>query len=181
MKKFFLILFILLLISAIVAGIQLFRDGYGKTILTLRDGTMIEVDDTSESGDTFFYEIDGAQYLIDKKDVKSVGKADQKYYVTRIKTKSSEVINNTTDYISDFSDITARAIKHTFPIAFVIIGATMLVIFVLMLVRATVKTDKEPTVPEETPAAEEDEDDEIGQRDIVEYFLKILEKIRVKA
>jgi serine/threonine protein kinase len=49
-----------------------------------------------------------------------------------------------------------------------------------MLVRATVKTDKEPTVPEETPAPEEDEDDEIDRRDIVEYFLKIF-KLQIDA
>ena len=79
MKKFFLILFLLLLISAIVVSVQLFRDGYGKTILTLNSGTMLEVDDTWESGDMFLYEVDGNQYLIDKNDVKSIGKADQEY------------------------------------------------------------------------------------------------------
>ena len=41
MKKFFLFLFSLLFISAIVIGVILFKDGYGKTILILKSGTMI--------------------------------------------------------------------------------------------------------------------------------------------
>ena len=180
MKKFFLFLFSLLFISAIVIGVILFKDGYGKTILILKSGTMIEVDDTWESGDMFFYEIDGEQYLIDKNDVKSVGKADQKYYMTRIKRKSSEIADNTTSYFKDFSDDTAIAIKHSSSIVLIILSVTMLVILVLMLVRATIGSVKEPTEIEEEPVEEEAEDDEITRADIVEYFLKIF-KLQIEA
>ncbi|MBW2409920.1 MAG: hypothetical protein JRF72_09000, partial [Deltaproteobacteria bacterium] len=120
MKKFFLCLFLLIFISVIVVGVMLFKDGYGKIILTLNNGTVIEVDETWESGDMFFYEVDGEQYLIDKSELRSVGKADQKYYVTRIKTVSSEIIDNTTSYFKEFSDDTSVAIKHTFPVVLII-------------------------------------------------------------
>ena len=58
----------MLLILVIVVGIQFFRAVHGKTILVLNNGTVLEVDETSESGDIIFYEIDDAQYLIDKKE-----------------------------------------------------------------------------------------------------------------
>lgn len=180
MKKFFLCLFLLVFISVVVVGIMLFKDGYGKIILTLKNGTVIEVDETWESGDMFFYEVDDEQYLIDKNEVKSVGKADQKYYVTRIKTITSEIVDNTTSYFKGFSDDTAVAINHTFPVVLIILGATMLVILVLMLVRATTGSAQNPAEIDEEPIDGDAEDDKITPGDIVEYFLRIF-KLQIDA
>ncbi len=180
MKKFFLCLFLLLFIPVVVFGIMLFRDGYGKTILTLKSGTVIEVDDTWESGDMFFYEIDGHQYLIDKNEVKSVGKADQQYYLTRIKSILSEIADHTTSYFRGFSDDAAVAIKHSFPVVLAILGVTMLLILVLMLTRAARGALRKIAVIDEEPAENETEDDEISQADIVKYFLNIF-KLQIDA
>ena len=128
----------------------------------------------------FFYDVDGEQYLIDKNEVKSVGKADKQYYVTRIKTISSEIIDNTTSYFRSFSNDTSVAIKHTFPVVLIILGVTMLVLLVLMLVRATTGSVKDPAEIDEESIEEETEDDEITQADIVEYFLKIF-KLQIEA
>ena len=180
MKKFFLCIFLLLFLCMVVFGMMLFRDGYGKTILTLKSGAVIEVDDTWESGDMFFYEVDGEQYLIDKNEVKSIGKADQKYYVTRIKSITSKIADYTTSYFRGFSDDTTIAIKHSFPVVLAILGVTMLVILALMLVRAATGVLRNITVIDEEPAEDKAGDNEITQADIVEYFLRIF-KLQIEA
>lgn len=180
MKKFILILFLLLLASAIVIGVLLFKGGMDKTILTLKNGTMLEVDNTWETGDIFFYEVDGEQYILNKNEVKSVGEADSKYYIKVVEKKIANIAHKTVAIIKDFSAATAESIKQTFPAAFIIIGATLLCIVILIITHVFVKAKKQEPLAKPAPAARGGEDNEITRLDIVRYFLNIF-KLQIQA
>ena len=173
MKKFILIIFLLLLATTIAVGAHTYISSKDKTILILTDGTMIEVDSTSEAGDIFFYEIDGQEYLLDKNEVKSVGKADHKYFINRIKNKASNASNKVITVIRAAYNVTAASMQQTYPTVIVITGTTLFLIFILILMRFFVNTRGNPRLHEPEPVTQETVDDEINRMDIVRYFLNI--------
>lgn len=176
MKKFFLILFLLLIATTIAVGVNAYHGSKDKTILTLTDGSMIEVDSTSEAGNLFFYEIEGQEYMLDKNEVKSVGKADHKYFINRIKKKASDMLT----VPRAACNATVSSMKQTYPTIAIIAGTVLSCIFILILIRLFVKADQKPGLPEPEPVARESVDDEINRMDIVRYFLNIF-KLQIDA
>jgi hypothetical protein len=167
MKKFFLILFLLILATTITVGVFTYNGSKDKTILTLTDGTMIEVDSTSDAGDIFFYEIDGQE-------------ADHKYFLNRIKKKASDIANKTITVLGAAYSATLTSMKQTYPTVAIIAVTALFGIFILILIRLFVKADKKPRLPEPEPVARDTGDDEINRMDIVRYFLNIF-KLQIDA
>ena len=176
MKKFFLILFLLFIATTIAVGVNSYHGSKDKTILTLTDGSMIEVDSTSEAGNLFFYEIEGQEYMLDKNEVKSVGKADHKYFINRIKKKASDMLT----VPRAAYNATVSSMKQTYPTIAIIAGTALSCIFILILIRLFVKIDQKQRLPEPEPVARESVDDEINRMDIVRYFLNIF-KLQIDA
>jgi serine/threonine protein kinase len=180
MKKFFLILFLLALITTVAFGFFEYNRSKDKTILTLIDGSMIVVDSTSEAGGIFFYEVDDQEYMLDKNEVKSVGKADYRYFINRIKKKATDILSKTFAILKAACGATTASMKQTYPIVVVIAGAALLCIIVLFIVRLFVIREKKPLLAKPEPVSNEAIDDEINRMDIVRYFLNIF-KLQIDA
>ena len=172
MKKVFLILFILL-ISGVAAGAFLLKDGIDKTILILTNGSRIEVDNTWESGDIVFYEVEGEVFLLNSDEVDRVGKADYKYYTQYYKTKADEIVKKTYRNIKSWTKLTTKSMDSNLSVVILIIGATLLGIFILMIIRALVGAAKARRSAKPEIIQGDDTDTEISRLDIVKYFLKL--------
>lgn len=172
MKKFFLILFILL-ISGVAAGAILLKDGIDKTILIMRNGSRIEVDNTWESGDIVFYEIEGEVYLLNSDEVDRVGKADYKYYTQYYKTKAAEIVKKSYSNVKSWTKATTESMDSNLSVVILISGASLLFIFILMIVRAFVGAAKDRLSAKPKITQDDDTDAEITRLDIVKYFLKL--------
>ncbi len=175
MKKFLLILFILL-ISAAAAGAILLKDGMDKKILILTNGSRIEVDNTWESGDIVFYEIEGEVFLLNSDEVDRVGKADYQYYTQYYKAKASEIVKKSYHNVKSWTKSTTKSMDSNLSLVILIVGATLLCVFVLMIVRAFVGAARARRSDTPEAAQDDDADTEIIRLDIVKYFLKLLFK-----
>jgi serine/threonine protein kinase len=172
MKKFLLILFILL-ISAAAAGAILLKDGMDKKILILTNGSRIEVDNTWESGDIVFYEIEGEVFLLNSDEVDRVGKADYQYYTQYYKAKASEIVKKSYNNVKSWTKSTTKSMDSNLSVVILIVGATLLCVFVLMIVRAFVGAARARRSDTPEAAQDDDADTEIIRLDIVKYFLKL--------
>jgi serine/threonine protein kinase len=171
MKKFFLI--VVLLSSVAVFWSGFFQAETDKNILTLKNGSVLEVDDTWETGDLFFYEIDGEVFLISKSDVKRVAKADYVYYLKKVKAKTGRIADQAVAEIKDITHLTKRSMDARLPLVGLILGATAICILIMVVFRAFVESVK-PHRPERSESSPNDKkDDEIGRLDIVRYFLSL--------
>ncbi|UCE56433.1 MAG: hypothetical protein JSV31_13605 [Desulfobacterales bacterium] len=180
MKKIFFILFLLLLSSVAIVGSVVLKDGMNKKILILENGTMQEVDNTWETGDIFFFEIDGEVYLINKDEVTGIGKADYRYYFNQLKTKAAVITGRAFYKIKAFSNSTTSLIHTYFSLAVIILGAMLVSIFILIIIRAFIGPPKPHRFSEPEPILDRDEDHEITRLDIVKYFLNIF-KLQIEA
>jgi serine/threonine protein kinase len=180
MKKIFFILFLLLLSSVAIVGSVVLKDGMNKKILILENGTMQEVDNTWETGDIFFFEIDGEVYLIDKDEVTGIGKADYRYYFNQLKTKAAVITGRAFYKIKAFSNSTTSLIHTYFSLAVIILGAMLVSIFILIIIRVFIGPPKSHRFSEPEPILDRDEDHEITRLDIVKYFLNIF-KLQIEA
>ena len=180
MKKFFFTLFLLLFFSAAFVGTVVLKDGMNKKILILKNGTMQEVDNTWEAGDIFFFEIDGEVYLINKDEVKGIGKADYKYYFIQLKTKAAVITGNAFHKIKSFSNSTTSLTYTYFPFAVIILGAMLVSILILVIIRALFGPPKAHRQAKPVLTLDRDEDHKITRLDIVKYFLNIF-KLQIGA
>lgn len=179
MKKIFFILFLLLFSVAVVGSVVL-KDGMNKTILILENGTMQEVDNTWETGDIFFFEIDGEVYLINKDEVTGIGKADYKYYFNQLKTKAAVITGRAFHKIKAFSNPNTSLTHTYFSLAVIILGAMLVSIFILVIIRTFIGPPKSHRSAEPEPILARGEDHEITRLDIVKYFLNIF-KLQIGA
>ncbi|MGD8523922.1 MAG: hypothetical protein PVF56_22420, partial [Desulfobacterales bacterium] len=172
MKKFFLILF-MLLISVAAAGAYFLKDGIDKTILILTNGTRIEVDNTWESGDMVFYEIEGEVYLLNSDEVDRVGKADYKYYTQYYKTKAAEIVKKSLRNVKIWTKSTTESMDSNLSVVILIASATLLCVFILMIIRAFVGAARARRSAKPEITQDDDTDTEITRLDIVKYFVKL--------
>lgn len=180
---------IILLASLIAGGAFLFKDviravffdeDVNKKIITLINGTIIEADTAWESGGIFFYEIDGESYLLNKEEIKSIGKIDYKYHLAQVRNKTANAagaILSKLKYITNSN--TSSANRHLLLVIF-ILGTTLICIFFLFLLRQFTGNMKARRPAEVQPAPVQDENDEISRLDIARHFLELF-KLQIGA
>ncbi len=172
MKKIFLILLVLL-ISAAAAGAIFLKDGMDRKVLILKNGSRIEVDNTWESGDIVFYEIEGEVYLLNSDEVDSVGKADYRYYSRYFKTKAYEVVKKSFGDLKIWTKSTTKTMDSNLSVVIIIFGATLLCIFTLIIIRAFVVGARARRPAKPQTSQDDDAESEINRLDIVKYFLNL--------
>jgi len=188
-KAIVIIVFILIpivLIGAIlfkdVIGAVLLDEGVDKEYIALVNGTIIEVDKAWESGGIFFYEIDGESYLLNKAEVKKIGKIDYKYHLAQVQKRATDLAGALLSPLKMATGSNASSLNHNVFIVLLILGATLACIFFLIIVRGFVGNIKEipPAREPVCTSRHGDADDEISRLDIVRHFLELF-KLQIGA
>jgi serine/threonine protein kinase len=179
MKKRPMILCALLL----SAGIAFFyvSDYMDRSAVVLKDGNVILADQTWQSGDMIFYEIENEVFIISKLEVKSFGKPDLESTVQHARFLISRLSTKTNSEFKKFvQDTTHSIIQNTFWVMAILAFAALSLIIVLVVHltqrrRRSVVENISP--PHEEPAIETisvvNEKEGVTQSDIINYFLNL--------
>jgi serine/threonine protein kinase len=172
----------ILLLLLLIAGISaFFLNGYrDKSFIFLKNGTSITANETWESLDLLFYEIDGEVFITARTDVDTYGKANFDTILKLAEFKVFHLLGNTNDDFKAFaSDTTVSFNQKSFWVIAILAAVTACVILLLAVhfffnhrqLRsnpAGTASLQKPTTPS-TP----DVDGEITRSDIINYFLNL--------
>jgi len=173
---------VILLLLLFMVGIGAFYlYGYmDQNLIVLKNGTVMTVAETWESGDIIFYEIEDEVFIADKFEVESVGKPDLESILKHARFKVSGLLVSTNDEFKDFANDTTDSFNQKSFWVIAILGATGLCIILILAVHLIINNRQpgaspaQPTETQEPPAAaHENADDEITRSDIINYFLNL--------
>jgi hypothetical protein len=179
-----IVIIIFILIPILLIGAILFKDviaamvleeSVGKEYIALANGTFIEADRAWESGGIYFYEIEGESYLLNKDEVKNIGKIDYKYHFAQVKNRASNLANQMLTPIKKATGSTVTSMNRNFLIVVFILGAALVCIFFLIIVRGFVGNLKtiRPNKEQVCTIKKCDGNSEITRMDIVRHFLEL--------
>ncbi len=95
-----------------------------QNLVVLKNGTVMTVAETWESGDIIFYEIEDEVFIADKFEVESVGKPDLESILKHARFKVSELLAGTNDEFKDFANDTTDSFNQKSFWVIAILGAT---------------------------------------------------------
>ena len=172
----------ILLALLVLAGIAAFyANGYmDRSVVVLKNGTVIVADQTWESGDVIFYEVENEIYIVHKFEVKRFGKTDFESMVQHVKFIISRFSAETNSEFKNFAEDTSNSIIQNAVWVIGILAVTALGIILLVVVRLI--KGRGPPIENlhrpqgdaelETIPAESGKED-ITQSDIIGYFLNL--------
>lgn len=173
------IFFALLLLLAGIAAYYL--DGYmNRNMVVLKNGTVILVDQTWQSGNAIFYEVEKEVFVASKLEVKSFGKPDFESTVQHAKFILARLSSKTSSEFKVFAEDTSASIIQNTAWVVGILAVTAVCIVALLVVRL-IKVQRpvieNPVRPQEEarvePIPADNEKEDITQSDIIGYFLNL--------
>jgi hypothetical protein len=173
---------VILLLLLFMVGIGAFYlYGYmDQNLIVLKNGTVMTVAETWESGDVIFYEIEDEVFTADKFEIESFGKPDLESILKHARFKVSLLLAGTNDEFKDFANDTTDSFNQKSFWVIAILGASGLCIILLLALhlimnhRQPGSNPAQPTKTQEPAAAShENTDDGITRSDIINYFLNL--------
>ena len=173
---------VILLLLLFMVGIGAFYlYGYmDQNLIVLKNGTVMTVAETWQSGDVIFYEIEDEVFTADKFEVESFGKPDLESILKHARFKVSLLLAGTNDEFKDFANDTTDSFNQKSFWVIAILGASGLCIILLLALhlimnhRQPSSNPAQPTKTQEPAAAShENTDDGITRSDIINYFLNL--------
>jgi len=173
---------VILLLLLFMVGIGAFYlYGYmDQNLIVLKNGTVMTVAETWQSGDVIFYEIEDEVFTADKFEVESFGKPDLESILKHARFKVSLLLAGTNDEFKDFANDTTDSFNQKSFWVIAILGASGLCIILLLALhlimnhRQPGSNPAQPTKTQEPAAAShENTDDGITRSDIINYFLNL--------
>ena len=179
MKMRHAILLLLLVMAGI--GIVYLDDYQDRTLVVLKNGTVITVDEIWKSGRFLLYKIDDEVFTVNKIEVESYGKPNSKSMLKHAKFKLSLLLISANDDFKDFANNTTVSFGQRSFWVIGILAATAFCIILLLGLHLILKNRQpvpNPAQPEKvqkpaTTPPDDDEDDEITPSDIISYFLNL--------
>ena len=173
---------VILLLLLFMVGIGAFYlHGYiDKSVVVLKNGTVMTVAEAWESGDVIFYEIEGDVFIADKFEVESFGKLDFESMLKHARFKVSLLFANTNNEFKDFANDTTDSFNQKSFWVIAILGAAGFCIILLLALHLIInhrQPGSNPAEPAETQksaaASHENAEDGITRADIINYFLNL--------
>lgn len=172
----------ILLILLFVVGIGAFYlHGYmDKSFVILKNGNVITADETWESLNVLFYEIDDEVFIASKTDVDSYGKPNLETILKLARLKVFHMLDNNNDNFKAFaSDTTVSFNRKSFWVAAILVAAVFCI--TLLLVVHFIFNHRQPrsnpsgqaAIQKPATSSAADIDDDITRSDIIHYFLNL--------
>jgi serine/threonine protein kinase len=171
---------LLLCIIAVAIGAFFLRGYIGKSVVVLRNGSIITADETWQSGAYIFYEIEGEVFSFNRFEVESFGDADLEFFARQIKNKLFSLFVKTNSEFKNFASDTSDSVSQNVVWVIGILAVTSFCIIVLLAVHLIMglRQTKEPAAQHQrTPTLkvipDEDSEDDITRSNITDYFLNL--------
>jgi hypothetical protein len=171
---------LLLCIIAVAIGAFFLRGYIGKSVVVLRNGSIITADETWQSGAYIFYEIEGEVFSFNRFEVESFGDADLEFFARQIKNKLFSLFVKTNSEFKNFASDTSDSVSQNVVWVIGILAVTSFCIIVLLAVHLIMglRQTKEPAAQHQrTPKLkvipDEDSEDDITRSNITDYFLNL--------
>jgi serine/threonine protein kinase len=170
---------VLLSIATIISA-ALFVFFTDKQVVVLRDGTVKSVDQTWESRDSLFYEVNNEIYLLDKSEIKGHGKRNLIHLFLDVRARIINVFNKIKTSINQFlgqKGISIDAKRSSPLIVIVVLLFSMLLLLSKNLLKINAHSAK---IGRAAGALPESKDEAPSRLDIVRFFSNLF-KFQVKA
>jgi serine/threonine protein kinase len=171
MRNFFNIVVILSVIT--IAGAVLFVYFIDQEVIVLKDGTIKTVDETWQSGDTIFFEIDNQIDFYDQDEIKTYGKRNLMHFILGIKltaiTKWARLESGLNKFLK--KNNLPSNINLGIPL---ILLALLCILFFLLRMKRSIKEIPNDTADQEHKAVSSASKDQLPTSlDIVRFFLRL--------
>ncbi len=174
---------VILLFLLLMVGVgAFFLNGYmDQEVVVLKNGNVMTVDETWDSGNAIFYEIDNEVFVVNKLQIDHYGKPNLESTLKHAKFKISSLLANTNDDFKNFAKDTSHSFDQKSFWVIAILATTAACIVLLLGVHLIIHRRQapvptaEPPVEKQAPPAMPDEDaaDGITRSDILKYFLNL--------
>ena len=178
MKMRQLILLVMLLGICIGA---LFLNGYMKNdVVVMKNGIVITVQRTWDSGNVIFYQLDSETFVANKYEIDHYGKPNLKSLLKHARFVISRHFENTNHNFKDFANDTSHSFGQKSFWVIAILATTFACIIIIMVIHLIVNHRRpiaRPAPPIEKPTKavmpDEDTGEGITRSDILKYFLNL--------
>ncbi|MGD8716004.1 MAG: hypothetical protein PVG70_15740 [Desulfobacterales bacterium] len=164
---------VVLVAIATVVGSAVYVFFSDKEVLVFIDGSIKTVDQTWESGDSIFYEINSEIYLIDQYEIKTYGKRNLRHFFAGVKNNIIKNFGQIENQINKVLNKNRTPVESEVVNPAVLLTALLLLLFILFF-HLLLKRNPNSTRNRKQPDCSQEVKDEIPTRiDIVRFFLNL--------